>query len=516
MEMNRKRNITGTTGKRSTITRRTFMRASAGAAIGFAAAPYLNCGKEEVVTPLKRQFARLRFEVTTLGLGGEGSLRWTPADVDPVVIILKAFGLGVNYFDTSNLSGPSQSNYGKAFRALDLIPGQPGYNEPLRRSIFLTGKTHLRFAKGGWEHKNIVNATDGPQGSHAIDDLKRTLSIVFGDGEGNYPSGAYLDMFLVHNVRSMEEIDALYEGLFEPDPRADHIGALAALVDFRDGSNLTGLNTREERLIRHIGFSLHESPAVGIEMVQRDIENTFDGMLVTINPNDRLYFNMQHNVIPIASGKNMGVIGMKVFANGGIYLADASRTDSPETVVRTIGSRTLPSRPLVQYALTTPGIDTVITGVGYIDNDGEQCQLVQNLSAAQISADGFTDNNRRYVERFINAVKGGNTNYYQAAAIPLSPPREPVVAQTARDTQRIVRLTWQTAYAGTEPIRGYEIRCDGRRIGRVLHAPQTTRRQPFVYEDTPTDRSAHIYRIVTIDAARRTAPSEELTVESLV
>ncbi|MFC1485734.1 hypothetical protein ACFL55_01750 [Candidatus Latescibacterota bacterium] len=497
-----------------TITRRTFVRTSAAAALGFSAAPYLNCGKASVITPLKRPFARLRFEVTTLGLGGQASLRWPSADVDPVAIIFKACKLGINYFDTSNLSGPSQSNYGKAFSELDLIPGQPGYNEPLRQSLFLTGKTHLRFAKGGWEDENIHNATDGPEGSHAVDDLKRTISIIFGDGKGGYPTGAYLDMFLAHNIKSMAEIDALYEGLSDPDPRADHIGAFAALVDYRNGTNLTGLNPREERLIRHIGFSLHESPAVGIEMIQRDTKNILDGMLVAINPNDQLYFNMQHNVIPVASGKNMGVIGMKVFANGGIYLPDAPRTDSGETMVRSIGSRTLPSRPLIQYALTTPGIDTVIIGIGQIDDDAENCQLVQNLSAAQIAPDGFSDDNRRYVERFINAVKGGHTNYYQAAAVPLTPPREPVVAQVMREGQRIVRLTWQTAYAGTEPIRGYEIWRDGERIDRVLHAPQTDRRLPFAFEDTLADRATHTYHIVTIDASRRTASSEELLVES--
>ena len=92
-------------------------------------------------SPIKRDFGKIDFQVTTLGLGGQGSLQWTPDDVDPVSIILKAFQLGVNYFDTSNLYGPSQTNFGKAFRELNLIPGESGYDETLRRSIFLTSKT---------------------------------------------------------------------------------------------------------------------------------------------------------------------------------------------------------------------------------------------------------------------------------------------------------------------------------------------------------------------------------------
>jgi aryl-alcohol dehydrogenase-like predicted oxidoreductase len=44
---------------------------------------------------MKRMFGKTGFEVTTFGLGGQASLQWTPDDVDPVSIILKAFDAGV-------------------------------------------------------------------------------------------------------------------------------------------------------------------------------------------------------------------------------------------------------------------------------------------------------------------------------------------------------------------------------------------------------------------------------------
>lgn len=138
-------------------------------------------------SPMKRVFGKVGFEVTTMGLGGQASLQWTPEGVDPVRIILKAFDLGINYFDTSNLYGPSQSNFGKAFKIKNLVPGQSGYDESLRRSIFLTSKTHLRYAKGNGEVKGVNNWTNGEQGTHTIDDLHRSLSLIFGDGKGNYP-----------------------------------------------------------------------------------------------------------------------------------------------------------------------------------------------------------------------------------------------------------------------------------------------------------------------------------------
>ena len=104
--------------KRHRVSRRTFLRASATAGAALGAAPNLCLGAIRVAKPMTRPFGRTGFEVTTLGLGGQASLQWTPAGVDPEKILLKAFELGVNYFDTSNVYGPSQSNYGKAFRRL--------------------------------------------------------------------------------------------------------------------------------------------------------------------------------------------------------------------------------------------------------------------------------------------------------------------------------------------------------------------------------------------------------------
>jgi hypothetical protein len=102
---------------------------------------------------------------------------------------------------------------------------------------------------------------------------------------------------------------AVYEGLAKPDPRMETIAALAALADYRDGTNLTGLNPKEEKLIRHIGFSGHHSPPVMIEMIQRDERFLLEGMLVAINANDRLQFNMQYNVIPVAHARKTALVG---------------------------------------------------------------------------------------------------------------------------------------------------------------------------------------------------------------
>jgi aryl-alcohol dehydrogenase-like predicted oxidoreductase len=491
------------------ITRRRFMQVAGAASASLALGPYWGFGKTTVIKPLRRDMGRLHYQATTLGLGGQASLQWTPADVDPVRIILKAFDVGINYFDTSNQYGPSQTNYGKAFKELHLIPGKAGYDESRRHEIFLTSKTMLRWAKGGWAKEGLRSSSNGPAGSHAVDDLKRTLSQVFGDGSGSYPPGSYLNMILIHNISTMVEVEAVYEGLDKPDPSAENIGALAALLDYRDGTNRTGLNPKEEKLVRHLGFSGHHSPPVMIEMIQRDGRNIFDGMLVAINANDRLSFNMQYNIIPIAVAKGMGVIAMKTFADGAMYTKEAVFSHKVEHVVRTVGSDSLPSRQLVGYTLSTPGIGTLIIGTGQISEDPKACQLTQNLSAAQIAPKGLSASDRLAIEKMASAAKDGKTNYFQLPKQELTPPREASAEQEMREGKRVVSLKWQTAFAGDEAISHYEIWRDHQKINQVAHQPQTSKK-PFEFADAVRDMTAHTYQIATVDAAGHNAMTGDL------
>jgi aryl-alcohol dehydrogenase-like predicted oxidoreductase len=492
--------------KTKNMNRRDFVKTAAAGA-GLMAFPMINCGKIGVNRPMKRMLGRIGFEATTLGLGGQASLQWTPRDVDPEKIILKAFDLGINYFDTSNLYGPSQQNYGKVFRQLNLVPGNPGYDESVRRSIFLTTKTHLRWAKGLPEIPEVHSWSNGGQLS-AVDDIKRSLSLMFGDGRGGYPAGAYLDMVLIHSISSMAEVKAVYEGLDHPDPRAEAIGALAALRDYRDGTNLTGLNTREEKLIRHLGFSGHYSPPVMMAMIQRDTANILDGLLVAVNANDFLQFNMQNNVIPVARAKNMGIIAMKVFADGAMYEKGAHWSNQPEHVVRRIGSPELPSRLLVEYSLSTPGVHNLIIGIGEISDDHRRCQLKQNLSAAQVKPESMSITERHEVESLAASVKSGKTNYFQLPEQGLTPVQNPEV-QPIQDN---IQLNWHSAFAGRHPIDRYDIYRGGEKIGTVAHHPQITL-APFTFIDEFPDPIAKTYQIVTVDQAGQEA-SVKVSAES--
>ncbi|HEX73101.1 MAG TPA: hypothetical protein ENN65_07280, partial [Candidatus Hydrogenedentes bacterium] len=464
-----------------TFNRRDFVRLSAAAATSALAAPPLAFCADAVPQPMTRRFGKIDFHVTTFGLGGQASIQWTPSDVDPVAIITKAFDLGVNYFDTSNAYGPSQLNFGKAFKHLNLIPGRPGYDSHRRESIFLTSKSMVRWAVGGYpELPNVRNFTHGGHGEGAVADLKRSLSQMFGNDDGTYPEGAYVDLFLIHNLTTLEEVDVVYKGLETPLDGDDGIGALAALRDYRDGSNHTGLNPDHEKLVRHLGFSGHHDAPVMMDMIQRDRWDLLDAVLVSINVNDRLYQNMQYNVLPLAQAKNMAVIAMKVFADGAMYTKEARWSQDESDVVRSVGSPAIPSKPLIEYVLTTPGVHTLIIGIGEIDDQSSRCQLVQNVRAAQIAPDALDTAHRRNLESLGRKAKDGATNWFQQPDIGLTPPRNVRIEKL----ENSIRLSWDTPYAGDEPLDKYEIIRDDQLLDTRAHRPQTSK-TPFRYDTEP-------------------------------
>jgi aryl-alcohol dehydrogenase-like predicted oxidoreductase len=484
---------------RSKLSRREFMRLSAAAAAGVSVMPAISWSSAAIPSPMKRRFGRINFDVTTMALGGQSSLQWTPADIEPSNIILKAFDLGINYYDTSNVYGPSQMNYGKAFRKLKLVPGQKDYNQKLRDSIFLTTKTMIRWAKGGYPKlENVRNSTDGTHGEGAVADLKRSLSQLFGNDDGTYPEGAYVNMILIHNLTNFEEVDVVYKGLETPLDTNGNFGALVALRDYRDGTNITGLNPKNEKLVRHLGFSGHYNAPAMMDMIQRDKWNLLDGMLVAINVNDRRYLNMQYNVVPVAQARNMGVIAMKVFADGAMYTKEPRWSNKPEDVVRIIGTEAVPSKPLIEYVLTAQGIHTLIVGIGEINDNPLICQLTQNYYAAQIKPGELGENERRELEKIGARARNGETNYFQLADKGLTPPRNVRITKSNG-----VKLSWDTSYSGNEPITHYEIVSGDKVIGTVKHFPQVSK-EPFTF----VANSGKEFIVVAVDAIGRKAASE--------
>lgn len=399
--------------------------------------------------------------VVPLGLGGQASLQWTGPGLDPAAIVVRAVELGVNYLDTANAYGPSQANYGQAFARLGVTPASAEYNPSLREHLFIATKTGQRLA--------IDRAR--PNAASAISELKRSLTVLFGDGNGWIPDGAYLDSIQIHNLTAQSQVDQIYEGLDEPFSlrNRERIGALAGLLDFRDGTNLTGLNPERRHWVRHIGITGHQSSPVLMNALQRDERQILDTLLVALNANDRKYSSHQHNVIPMARARGLGIIAMKAFADGVFYGKDARFSSRPADVILSVGRPgSVEPAELVRYPLGVPGVSVLITGIGAIDRiDPTRDQIAANLTAALM--DPASERERRAIEDSVADLHGTGANYFQERRAFA----QPTGVRTEAGSERIV-VSWNTGYAGAEPIRAYNVFSGDRLVASLPYRPQMT------------------------------------------
>lgn len=458
---------------------------------------------------ITRKLGRTGRYVTTLGLGGQASIQWPGDGIEPVSIIEKAIHSGITYLDTSNIYGPSQIHFGQAFQRLGLIPGSTDYDSTLREKIYLASKTHIRTARRPYAEKFYSDFSEGMLDNFkvetAVDDVRRSLSQIFGDGKGKYPEGAYLDSIQFHNLNTLDEVDMLYEGFEDPDPSRPWMGALAAMLDIRDGSNHTGCNPGMEKLIRHIGITGHWNTAAHIYAIQRDTRRIIDTLLVAINPSDRQYFCHQYNAIQVAEAAGMGIIGMKVFADASYYHKSPKFSSSPEDVYYKIGSEELPSSHLIAYPLSVPGVSAIIAGIGHIDSDPSKCQIEQNLAHSQIS-EPLNHKQMEAIEKKVESAGKHIANIsFQRPATGLTAPRNTGVEldfSMPALGYRSVCITWDTAYAGSKTIERYEIFRNGILIGTVPHKPQYTQTR-FKYNDRlefDEDEKNQTYSVAVIDS----------------
>ena len=340
--------------------------------------------------------------------------------------------------------------------------------------------------------------------------MKRSLTQFFGDGQGYIPEGAYIDLMQIHHLGREEEVDAVFEGLENPsDKSLPRVGALAGLIDFRDGTNHTGLNPEHRKWIRHIGITGHENPTVHMYTMRRDKRNDLETLLVAVNPNDRHYFCHQTNSLPVAASKNLGIIGMKIFADGVMYGLGKRYASKPGQSVPTVGQKgKVGYDEFLQYALSAPGVSTVIAGIGLIDrsNDPERDQLVADLSACQIR-DPLNVSKRRQIEERTAALHGADTNFFQRPSSGLIAPRSVAVERAGPEGP--VTVKWTTAYAAAEPLVRYEIWRRDQKIATVPFEPQVSE-TPFAHTDATAPRGHEgglYYKVRAVDVSGAYADS---------
>jgi predicted aldo/keto reductase-like oxidoreductase len=200
----------------------------------------------------KRVFGKTGEKLTIIGQAG-GRFPMCSYE-DAKAITLRAYELGLNYFDTARIywNGRSEEVYGDAL-------------QPFRKNIFLTTKSPQRSRKG------------------AEEDLEKSLRALKTD---------YLDLWQIHQVSTMDEV----QQIFAPG------GAIEAFEAAKKAGKC-----------RFMGFTGHHDPEVHLAMLKN--YDKYDTILMPLNPADPSYLSFEKMVLPVAVERGMGIQGMKSTAN---------------------------------------------------------------------------------------------------------------------------------------------------------------------------------------------------------
>ena len=259
----------------------------------------------------QRTLGKTGIQVSCIGLGGEGILRSYGHEREASAVIHRALELGINYFESARAYSGSEAYYG-------LSLGEK------RNEIFLASKSHDRTASGAEQH------------------LSATLKNMKTD---------YLDLWQVHDVRSGQDLEEIF-------------GPGGAIETFQ--------RARQEGLVRFIGITGHQSPAVILRAFKMF---DFDTVLMPVNPAEPAYKSFIDSVLPEAVRRGMGIIGMKVLCRGlGLQLPGYNSVE-----------------PWIRYALSHE-VSTLVIGCETVN------QVEQNVKAA-IAATPMTGEERTGMEK---------------------------------------------------------------------------------------------------------------------
>ncbi|MBE0618943.1 MAG: aldo/keto reductase, partial [Proteobacteria bacterium] len=178
-----------------------------------------------------------------------------------------------------------------------------------RERVFLATKSHHRRDRGARAH------------------LEESLALLRTD---------WIDLWYVHDVRTREDLDAI----------AGLGGALQTFAKAREGG-----------LVRFVGISGHQDPEVLREAL--DLFD-FDCVLLPVNPAEASADSFAEVVLPVARGRNLGIIAMKTLCRG--------------LVAKVPGYAG--TAPFLRYALATQGVTLASVGCDH------PRQLEENAAAA--------------------------------------------------------------------------------------------------------------------------------------
>ncbi|HTE19181.1 MAG TPA: aldo/keto reductase [Armatimonadota bacterium] len=289
-------------------TRRKFL----GATAGLAALPVAEGAAAPKIA--RRPLGKTGMHVSILGLGGGSQfLAACKTDDEAVALLNTAIDGGINYLDSAWSYGD-----GESLRRYGLVV-------PKRRGeVYVTSKTLKRDRDG------------------ALREVEASLKNLKSD---------HLDLMQIHLIQPDEDLDRL----------------LAV-----DGVFRALLKLKEEKTVRAVGITGHLAALKMKTLVER--MEGLDTVLCPVNPfRDSRHYLPERNpeepnghfeelLLPAAREKGLGIIGMKVFAQGQLVGEGPGKMSGTN---------------LLRYAMSAPGVSTVIAG------PGNMAFLQENLKTAQ-------------------------------------------------------------------------------------------------------------------------------------
>jgi uncharacterized protein len=257
-----------------------------------------------------RVLGRTGARVSMLAMGG-GSRFLMYEDEDKAVEALnRAFDLGITYMDTAYGygNGLSEQRVGKVMKTR-------------RQGIFLATKINKRKA----------------------DEAQRVL-----EGSLRRLQTDHLDLIHVHSLTDEQDL---------------------AAVEAPDGVLRVLLKLRDQKVTRFIGITSHTDPVVLKTALER---HDFDCTQMALNaarvgmkngaggmaPNEALKTSFEDVALPVARGKNLGVIAMKIFAQDAL-----------------LGNT--PPQKLIYYPLSLPGVTLAVAGMPKLEFIDQNVALVK-------------------------------------------------------------------------------------------------------------------------------------------
>jgi aryl-alcohol dehydrogenase-like predicted oxidoreductase len=245
-----------------------------------------------------RELGRTGERVSLIGLGG-AHIGFGEEDAS-IRLMRSASDRGITFFDNAwdYRDGRSEERMGKAL--------QDGY----RQKVFLMTKSDSHSA-AGW-NKQLETS------------LRRLQTDM-------------IDLVQIHEVIRMNDPEAV----FAPG------GCMEAAIAARKAGK-----------IRYIGFTGHKDPSIHLHMIDYAEKQGFhfDTLQMPINIMDAHFRSFQHQVIPVANAKGIGVLAMKTFAFGALIRANVA-----DPIDMLHYSMTLPVSVVITGMDTMPRLDQALT-----------------------------------------------------------------------------------------------------------------------------------------------------------